>query len=119
MDIEKANAKATEQMMEARPVLVGLGKALDVIPGMRENLLLHAGPPITWERASGPMRGAITGALIFEGIGTFAISKNYPLCIARHRSILPPLQLTKRGQMPSFWLRQLRPGPLPTESCPA
>jgi hypothetical protein len=34
---------------------------------MRENLLLHAGPPITWERASGPMRGAITGALIFEG----------------------------------------------------
>jgi len=67
MDIEKANAKATEQMMEARPVLVGLGKARDVIPGMRENLLLHAGPPITWERASGPMRGAITGALIFEG----------------------------------------------------
>ena len=67
MDIEKANAKATERMMEARPVLVGLGKALDVIPGMRENLLLHAGPPIAWERASGPMRGAITGALIFEG----------------------------------------------------
>ncbi len=67
MDIEKANAEATERMMEARPVLVGLGKALEVIPGMRENLLLHAGPPITWERASGPMRGAITGALIFEG----------------------------------------------------
>jgi hypothetical protein len=67
MDIEKANAEATERMMEARPVLVGVGKALDVIPGMRDNLLLHAGPPITWERASGPMRGAITGALIFEG----------------------------------------------------
>jgi hypothetical protein len=67
MDIEKANAEAVERMMEARPVLVGLGKAIDVIPGMKENLLLHAGPPITWERASGPMRGAITGALIFEG----------------------------------------------------
>jgi len=67
MDIEKANAEATERMMEARPVLVGVGKALEVIPGMRENLLLHAGPPITWDRASGPMRGAITGALIFEG----------------------------------------------------
>jgi hypothetical protein len=67
MDIEKANARATERMMEARPVLVGLAKARDVIPGMRENLLLHAGPPITWDRASGPMRGAITGALIFEG----------------------------------------------------
>jgi hypothetical protein len=67
MDIEKANATATERMMEARPVLVGLGKAREVVPGMRENLLLHAGPPITWARASGPMRGAITGALIFEG----------------------------------------------------
>ncbi|RME43753.1 MAG: DUF1116 domain-containing protein [Caldilineae bacterium] len=67
MDIEKANAQAVERMMEARPVLVGLGKAIDVVPGMRENLLMHAGPPITWERASGPMRGAITGALIFEG----------------------------------------------------
>jgi hypothetical protein len=67
MDIENANTEATGRMMEARPVVVGLGKARDVIPGMRENLLLHAGPPITWERASGPMRGAITGALIFEG----------------------------------------------------
>ncbi|MFQ5864985.1 MAG: DUF1116 domain-containing protein [bacterium] len=67
MDIEQANKEATERMMEARAVLIGLGKAKDVIPGMRDNLLLHAGPPITWARASGPMRGAITGALIFEG----------------------------------------------------
>ena len=67
MDIDKVNAEACERMMESRPVVVGLGKALEVIPDMRENLLLHAGPPITWERASGPMRGAITGALIFEG----------------------------------------------------
>jgi hypothetical protein len=37
---------------------------------MRDNLLLHAGPPITWERASGPMRGAIVGALIYEGLAT-------------------------------------------------
>jgi hypothetical protein len=67
MDIEKANNEVIEKMMEARPTLIGLGKAIDVIPGMRDNLLLHAGPPITWERASGPMQGAITGALIFEG----------------------------------------------------
>jgi hypothetical protein len=67
MDIENANEQAVERMMQAQPVVVGMGKALDVIPGMREDLLLHAGPPITWDRASGPMRGAITGALIFEG----------------------------------------------------
>ena len=56
MDIEKANVETTQKMMEARPVVVGMGKAIDVIPGMRANLLLHAGPPITWARASGPMR---------------------------------------------------------------
>lgn len=67
MNIEKANAEATDRMMEARPVVVGMGKAIDVVPGMRDNLLMHAGPPITWERASGPMKGAITGALIYEG----------------------------------------------------
>lgn len=67
MDIEKANLRATERMIEARPILVGLAKACDVVPGMRDNLLLHAGPPITWERMSGPVRGAVIGALIFEG----------------------------------------------------
>ncbi len=67
MNIDQANADATERMIEARAVLVGLGKARDVIPGMRDNLLLHAGPPITCDLASGPLRGAITGAHIFEG----------------------------------------------------
>jgi hypothetical protein len=66
MDIDQANTEATERMIEARAVLVGLDKALEVIPGMKEDFLLHAGPPVTWKRASGPLRGAITGALIFE-----------------------------------------------------
>ena len=67
MDIEQANQRAVERMTAARPILTGIGRALDTIPGMREDLLLHAGPPITWERAAGPMRGAIAGALILEG----------------------------------------------------
>ncbi len=67
MDIEKANDEAINRMMESRPMLVGMGVARDVIPGMSDDLLMHAGPPITWARASGPMRGAITGALIYEG----------------------------------------------------
>ena len=67
MDIDKANTEATQRIMEARPVLVGVGTAREVIPGLRDNLLLHAGPPITWERMGGPIRGAVIGALIFEG----------------------------------------------------
>lgn len=70
IDIEQANETAVSRMMTARPILKTVATARDVIPGMRDNLLLHAGPPITWERASGPMRGAIVGALIFEGLAT-------------------------------------------------
>ena len=68
VDIQKANETAVERMMSARPILKSVAAARDVIPGMHEKLLLHAGPPITWERASGPMRGAIIGGLIFEGL---------------------------------------------------
>ncbi len=67
LDIEKANDETTKRMLEAHPVLVGLGKAKDVIPGMEENMLLHAGPPIVWEKACGPLKGAILGALLWEG----------------------------------------------------
>ncbi len=67
VNIDNANAIAVERMIEARPVLTGLGKALDTVPDMHEDLLLHAGPPIAWEDASGPLRGALIGALIFEG----------------------------------------------------
>lgn len=67
MSIEQANRTAVERMMAARPVLKGLAPAREVIPGMADDLLLHAGPPIEWERASGPLRGAVIGALLFEG----------------------------------------------------
>ncbi|MDK1081865.1 MAG: DUF1116 domain-containing protein [Anaerolineae bacterium] len=68
MSIEQANKKAVERLMEARPILKSVATARDVIPGMKDNLLLHAGPPLEWERMSGPLRGAIIGAMLFEGL---------------------------------------------------
>jgi hypothetical protein len=68
MDIDGANQAAVARMMAARPMLTGVAAARDVIPGMRDNLLLHAGPPIEWARMSGPLRGAVIGALVFEGL---------------------------------------------------
>jgi len=68
MDIENANQIAVEKMMSARPILKSVATARDVIPGMKDNLFLHAGPPIEWARMSGPLRGAIIGAMLFEGI---------------------------------------------------
>jgi hypothetical protein len=66
--IEEANKEALHGILNSKPVLVGMGKALDVIPGMKKNLLLHAGPPVKWDKMCGPMRGAVIGALIYEGI---------------------------------------------------
>jgi hypothetical protein len=66
MNIEQANQTAVSRMMEAHPVLREVGTARDAIPGMKDNLLLHAGPPIEWARASGPLRGALIGAMLFE-----------------------------------------------------
>ena len=65
--VEQANARALDIVNTSHPFVVGIGKALEVIPGMAEDLFLHAGPPIAWERMCGPMRGAITGAMIYEG----------------------------------------------------
>ncbi len=65
--IERANEKALEIILNGKPYLIGLDIARNVIPGMKDNLLLHAGPPLTWERMSGPMKGAMIGAIIYEG----------------------------------------------------
>jgi hypothetical protein len=65
--IDKANKEALERMMEAHPVLTGVGYAKDLIPGMKSNLFLHAGPPISYERMAGPVKGAIWGCLVYEG----------------------------------------------------
>jgi hypothetical protein len=68
MDIDQANTTAVNRLMEARPILKSVATARDVIPGMKDNLFLHAGPPIEWARMSGPLRGAIIGAMLFEGL---------------------------------------------------
>jgi hypothetical protein len=68
IDIEQANQTAVQRMMAARPMLRGVATAREVIPGMRDNLLLHAGPPIEWPHMSGPLRGAVIGALLYEGL---------------------------------------------------
>ncbi|MEM7587295.1 MAG: DUF1116 domain-containing protein [Acidobacteriota bacterium] len=67
VDIEQANQTAVERMTSARPMLTGVAVARDVIPGLGEGKLLHAGPPIEWPRMSGPLQGAIIGAILLEG----------------------------------------------------
>ncbi len=65
--IEQANQEAVRRTQAAQPWLEDLAMARDAIPALRERRLLHAGPPITWDRMCGPMRGAIIGAALYEG----------------------------------------------------
>ena len=57
-------------MMESDPVWEGVGIARKTIPNMKDFMLLHAGPPIEWPRMSGPMKGAVIGAIMYEGWAT-------------------------------------------------
>jgi hypothetical protein len=68
IDIDQANQTAVDRMMSARPMLKSVDTARAAISGMKDNLFLHAGPPIEWARMSGPLRGAVIGAMLFEGI---------------------------------------------------
>lgn len=60
-----ANATAVERMMTSRPTLVDILPAREAL-ALEAGHLLHAGPPISWEAATGPLRGALAGALIYE-----------------------------------------------------
>jgi len=69
--IDKANAEGLRRMLAADPVLLDVvpaGKAMPELarPGGKPRVL-HAGPPIGWDRMCGPMQGAVAGALVFEG----------------------------------------------------
>ena len=65
--VDAANAATIERMLAADPVLVDVRPAAEVVPGLGDRMILHAGPPIEWERMCGPMRGAVAGAIVLEG----------------------------------------------------
>jgi hypothetical protein len=65
--IEQANEIAVGRILDADPVLVDVRPAGEVIKGLTDGMILHAGPPIGWDRMCGPMRGAIAGAIVLEG----------------------------------------------------
>lgn len=65
--VKKANETAFARYLAAQPVLEGIGIAGDTLPEMGERTILHSGPPIAWERMCGPAKGAVLGAVLYEG----------------------------------------------------
>jgi hypothetical protein len=67
-EIEQANAEALRRILGAEPWLTDVRRAGELIRELdAEHLVLHAGPPLEWARMCGPLRGAVCGAIVYEG----------------------------------------------------
>jgi hypothetical protein len=65
--IKAANEEAVRRIVAADPVFIDVSPAGEVIPGLRDKMLMHSGPPIDWARMCGAQKGAAIGMLLFEG----------------------------------------------------
>jgi hypothetical protein len=109
VSIAQANAEVCRRIKAGRPVLVSMGLARDVIPGMHDQLILHSGPPVEWERMCGPQRGAVMGALIYEGLAAdeqsaevIAASGDIEFSPCHHHQSVGPMAGIISASMPVF-----------------
>ena len=66
--VEAANREAFQRMDRGDPMWTGVVYAKDVLPDMDRYTIGHAGPPLAWEDMCGPMKGAVIGAIRYEGL---------------------------------------------------
>ncbi|MGZ4580585.1 MAG: DUF1116 domain-containing protein [Nocardioidaceae bacterium] len=107
-----ANEQALARMLATQAHLVDVRPAAEAL-GLERGQFLHAGPPVDWERASGPMRGALIGAVLFEGLATTPDEAEALLSTGRGVSWEPCHHRGAVGPMagvvsPSMWVFCLR-----------
>ncbi|MGN6793076.1 MAG: DUF1116 domain-containing protein [Streptosporangiaceae bacterium] len=98
-----ANALAVQRMLAVRAQLVDVVQAGPAL-GLKAGEFLHAGPPISWERASGPLRGALMGAAVFEELvsdADQAVQSIVALEPCHHRAAVGPMAGVVS---PSMWM---------------
>jgi hypothetical protein len=108
---EQANRRAVQQLTSAGAELVDVGPARERLR-LDRGTLLHAGPPITWDRASGPLRGALIGAVLFEDMADSPEAAEN-LLSSGHVALEPCHHHRAVGPMagvvsPSMWMFELR-----------
>jgi len=64
--IAAANREVLSRLVAADPVLIDCVPAGQAL-GLPDRLILHAGPPIAWGAMCPPLRGAVVGAIRYEG----------------------------------------------------
>ncbi len=109
-DVAAATRESVDRLLRAKPVIAGIGRALDVIPGMRQELVLHSGPPVEWSRMSGPTRGAVMGGLVYEGLAAdpdeaaaLAASGRIAFAPCHHHQTVGPMAGIVTASMP-VWI---------------
>jgi hypothetical protein len=65
--IAAGNEEAVRRLLLADPILIDVAPASQVVDGLEGRMILHSGPPITWERMCGAQRGSVLGLVLFEG----------------------------------------------------
>lgn len=65
--IDEANNKVLDTLLEGDLHWVGMERAIDVVPGMKENTIMHGGPPLEWESMTPLTQNGIIGAIFHEG----------------------------------------------------
>ena len=90
--IDEANEAIAKKIIDAQPTLVDVVRAKTVIPELEGKLILHAGPPIAFERHAGPgagrghRRGAVRGLGERRGVRPTGVFGGGPV---RAESTLP------------------------------
>jgi hypothetical protein len=110
--LASANETAVGRMLAAGAELVDVRPASEAL-GLTAGTFLHAGPPIDWERASGPLRGALIGAMVYEGLAATPEEAEQALATGAGLSWEPCHHHRAVGPMagvisPSMWLFELR-----------
>ncbi|HET6652669.1 MAG TPA: DUF1116 domain-containing protein [Nocardioides sp.] len=107
-----ANERALARMLAAEATLVDVRPASEAL-GLEPGQFLHAGPPVDWERASGPLRGALIGAMLLEGLADSPEAAEAALASGdgvswepcHHRGAVGPMAGVVT---PSMWVFELR-----------
>src|SRR5438093_1475996 len=107
--IDAANAEVFRRLDQGAPQLVGIARAIEVVPGMGERMVLHSGPPIAWEEMADPLRRSIRAVVAAEGwasspedAGRLVGAGSVELEPANHHAAVCPMASVLGPQSPVF-----------------
>lgn len=86
--VEAANSRVLDIFTKARPIWRDVRPAINAVPGMKKNLILLPGPPIEPEDLPIPLKTAVSGAAVHEGIAK-DMDEAWHMVLSREIEIAP------------------------------